>query len=80
MSGVKGMKHAQPRPMDHHAPRLAGGMILCTRSAAAALVERHPSELSRHAQPIACDVKTRLALYDVQTVETIFRRKRRRVA
>lgn len=80
MSGVLGMRHTQPRRVDHHRPRLAGDLMLATRVGTAALINRHPSELSRHATPIACDTATRLNLYDVTAVEAIFAAKRRRVA
>lgn len=67
--------------MRQHLPRMAVcGRYLATRIAVAALLNRHPDQVSRHAEPVACDVATRLALYDVDDVEAAVKRLRRRVA
>jgi hypothetical protein len=66
--------------VDHHRPRLEGDLHLGTRLAAAVLSERHPDQISRHVEPIACDVETRLALYDLAEVEAAVSALKRRVA
>lgn len=80
MSGVLGMRHVNRRSLAHNHPTLVGDLMLATRVGTAALINRHPSELTRHADPVACDAKTRRLLYDVLAVEAMFARRRRRVA
>jgi hypothetical protein len=45
--------------------RAAGGSILASRQAAAALLGRHVNTIRRYCVPIACDVGTRAHLYDI---------------
>lgn len=69
-----------PASKAHHRPRLAGDLMLATRVATATLLRRHPDQISRHAAPVACDVATRQALYDVDEAARIVSPRRRRVA
>jgi hypothetical protein len=57
-----------------------GSTMLATRVAIGAMLHRHPDQVSRHAEPVACDVSTRLDLYDADAVEAAIRSRRRRVA
>jgi hypothetical protein len=66
--------------MLHHRPRLAGDLMLATRTATATLLRRHPDQISRHAEPVACDVATKQVLYDVDETARIVSQRRRRVA
>lgn len=66
--------------MSQHLPRLVDGVMLASRVATAAMLSRHPDQISRHNQPIACDLRTHLELYDVDAVERSLAKRRRRVA
>lgn len=67
--------------MRQHVPRMAAcGRYLATRVGAATLLNRHPDLVSRHAEPVACDVSSKLALYDLDEVEAAVTTRRRRVA
>lgn len=68
--------------MTHHRPalplRLAGDILLASRQVAAKLAERHPDQVRRHCQPVACDTATRQPLYDAdETVRTLSALRRR---
>ena len=58
--------------MIHHRPRLIGSSMLGTRKTAAVLIHRHPDQIRRHCEPIACDVPTKAALYDLDEVAERF--------
>lgn len=64
--------------MATHRPRLVGDVLIGTRQAAALLVHRHRDQVRRHCRPIACDVATKAALYDLDAVAEAFRDTRRR--
>lgn len=64
--------------MSQHRPRLIEGLLLASRVGTAMLIHRHPDQVSRHHQPVACDRLTRLELYDVEAVELSVRTRRRR--
>lgn len=66
--------------MAHHQPRIVGDLMLGTRWTAAALTGRRVHMVSRHCQPIACDVATRQPLYDLDLAHDTLRLVRRRVA
>jgi hypothetical protein len=61
-------------------PRLYGDTLLGTRKAAALLVHRHPDQVRRRCQPVACDAETRALLYDLDAVHAAFRGVSRRAA
>lgn len=61
-----------------HRPRLAGPLMLGTRQVAAVLTARHPDLVRRRCRPVACDVRTRIPLYDLDQVAAVFRRTPRR--
>jgi len=42
--------------------------VLAGRRAAALLWARHPDQVRRHCEPVACDVATRAPLYDLDAV------------
>jgi len=46
--------------------------MLGTRKTAAVLIHRHPDQIRRHCEPIACDVPTKAALYDLDEVAERF--------
>lgn len=57
------------------------GVILVTRQSAAYFLRRHPDQISRHCEPIACDTRSRLPLYDMDAVfERVATLRRRRAA
>lgn len=70
----------------HPLPRIEGSdqVMLATRMATGVLTNRNAEQVARYGQPVACDVATHLALYDVDALVaallTVARRKRRRVA
>lgn len=73
----------QPRliGLKHHKPRMIGDLILATELAVAAVTNRHRRTVVRYCEPIACDVMSRLPLYDVDeaasTLKAVARRYRR---
>jgi hypothetical protein len=66
--------------MTTHRPRLAGGMLLGTRRAAALLTSRHENVVRRHCRPVACDVRSHAMLYDLDDCDRVLRPVQRRVA
>lgn len=54
------------------------GRMLGTRQTAARLTGRHPDQVRRRCQPVACDVDSRASLYDLDTVADTFRNTRSR--
>jgi hypothetical protein len=54
-------------------------LTLVDRAAAAALRQRPVRTIRRHAQAIACDVRTRAALYDLADIEATDERVTRRI-
>ena len=64
--------------MTPHRPRLEAGRLLATRDAAAKLIERHPVQLRVKVNPVACDVRSKLPLYDVDEASEAFRNTPRR--
>lgn len=54
--------------------------IVGSRQAVAGMWGRHPDQVKRHCEPVACDVKTRTPLYDADEVGAILLTRRRRVA
>lgn len=63
--------------------RLAGELLLGSRFAAARFTNRHADDIRHRCKPVACDVVTRAALYDLDAVEQHFasrKRRHRRVA
>lgn len=66
--------------MSVHRPRLIGELLLGTRHAASVLVHRHVDQVRRRCQPVACDVRTKAALYDLDDVAAQFADVPRRVA
>lgn len=63
---------SHPSVIEHHKPRLIGPVMLGTRLTAAVLIERHPDQVRRRCRPVACDVSTRAALYDLDEAARIF--------
>lgn len=53
------------------------GDVLAPRRAVSAVLGRHPELISRHCTPVACDVRTRAHLYDVDEVEEILAKRAR---
>lgn len=68
----------------HPLPRIENGLMLGTRQALGALTNRHVKQVSEVCQPVACDLRTRLPLYDLVACDTVLasipRRGVRRVA
>lgn len=48
----------------HKKAHAVGGRLLCTRQQAALLLDVHPDTVKRRYYPNACDVETRLPLFD----------------
>lgn len=59
--------------MATHRPRLIGQLMLGTRKAAAVLTARHPDQIRRHCEPVACDLASRALLYDLDQVAAAVR-------
>ena len=51
--------------------------VIVSRRALAVLWARHPDQVRRHCEPIACDVKTRAPLYDADEAGGVLRRLKR---
>lgn len=66
--------------MSPHRPRTDGETLLATRHASAVLIHRHPDQVRRRCQPVACDAVSRALLYDLAAVEEAFRSTPRRAA
>lgn len=62
------------------ATRIEGGLMLGSRAAAAAYAHRHPNLVRRHCEPVACDVRTHAALYDLTAACDTLKALGRRVA
>lgn len=60
--------------------RLAGDLLLGSRRVIAAYVHRHPDQVRRHCEPVACDVETHALLYDADHAHDTFREIPRRAA
>lgn len=60
----RGQPHPEPR-------RLPDGRILVTRQVVAAIAHRHVNHVRRLVPPVACDVRTRAALVDLDDAEEI---------
>lgn len=60
----RGQAHPEPR-------RLADGRILVTRQVVAQLGHRHVDFVRREVPPVACDVRTRAVLLDLDQAEEI---------
>jgi hypothetical protein len=60
----RGQPHPEPR-------RLDDGRILVTRHVVAQLGHRHINYVRREIPPVACDVRTRAALLDLDQAEAI---------
>lgn len=54
--------------------------FLGSRQAVALYFDRHPDQVKRHCEPVACDLKTRTPLYDSAQAARVLRSLRRRVA
>lgn len=54
-----------------NSPRLAGRRMLASRTTTAVLVNRHTNVVARYCQPVACDVRTKTELYDVDEANRI---------
>lgn len=57
--------------------RLESGLLLGSRTVLAAYARRHESVIRRHVTPIACDVRTRAALFDLEAAVDTLRHARR---
>lgn len=53
--------------------------VIGSRQAIAAMLGRHPDQIKRWGQPVACDVKTRTPLYDGDEMAEIMATRRRRL-
>jgi len=52
--------------------------MLATRQSIGYFAHRHVDQVSRHCEPIACDVATQLLLYDLDAcLDTLATRRRR---
>lgn len=49
----------------HHKPKLIDNVMLGTDRAVAVFAGRHRRQVARYCEPVACDVASRLELYDV---------------
>lgn len=67
----RGQPHPEPR-------RLDDGRILVTRQVVAQLGHRHVNYVRRLVEPVACDVRTRAALLDLDQAEAILAEHDRR--
>lgn len=56
------------------------GNPLATRQVIALTTGRNPETISRRCTPVACDVRTRASLYDMEEVSEVFRKLRKRAA
>lgn len=54
--------------------------FLGSRQVIAAILHRHPDQVKRHGQPVACDVRTKAPLYDADQVDAVLKTRRRRTA
>lgn len=70
--------------MTHHRPHLAmrleHGRLLASRQVCAKLAERNVDQVRRHCSPVACDVASRMPLYDPDEAVPVLTALRRRVA
>lgn len=67
--------------LSHHRPRLTpDDVVLGTLYTTAAITGRHRDQVARYCQPVACDVGSRLALYDVLAAHDTLKAIPRRVA
>jgi hypothetical protein len=67
-----------PKIVEHKPRNCGDGTPLVTRQAAAYFLQRHPDQISRHCQPIACDVVSKLPLYSMDEAYQITATLRRR--
>lgn len=59
--------------------RLEGGLLLGNRDTAAMYSARHVNLVRRHCEPVACDVRTKALLFDLDAVCDTLRVRQRRV-
>lgn len=52
--------------------------VIGSRVAVAAMLHRHPDQVKRHCQPVACHVQTRAPLYDADEAAMTLSKIRRR--
>lgn len=74
------MSNLRGRPRKHPIVRHGSDVSLGTRQAAAALTNWHPDMVRRRCEPVACDVLSRVPLYDLEAVTAVARSTSRRVA
>ena len=51
--------------------------LIGSRQAVGALLERHPDQIKRWCTPIACDIRTKAPMYDVDEAAKVLRERRR---